>query len=296
MLLYGPPGTGKTSIAEDLARSLRKPLITITPSDFLAEGPNEVEARAKVIFAALNAQAECVILFDEIDRLLLDRDALMYHKQSDAFQFMTPSMLVKLKDLRSAEQTIFVIATNFYERIDPAARRTGRVDHRYLVMPPCRGQRRSIFSELLKNAAIDGGSLPEPAGPTFETVLDQTALYGFSELQALVRDAMAGRSPASGTEVAAILLDTAKQDEPTIRIAAYRGRFHVFVEQRDWLTEQEPIEEFVGLLELLEESHRLSEARGDATKILADLTAKIRNEGLKQRAERLLSALRESSS
>ena len=58
MLLYGPPGTGKTGIAEDLAAALSQRLITITPSDFLAEGPNEVEARAKVIFDALVAQAE----------------------------------------------------------------------------------------------------------------------------------------------------------------------------------------------------------------------------------------------
>ena len=295
MLLYGPPGTGKTGIAEDLARSLRQSLITITPSDFLAEGPNEVEARAKVIFAALSAQADCVILFDEIDRLLLDRDAPMYHKQSDAFQFMTPSMLVKLKDLRRVEQAIFVIATNFYERIDPAARRTGRVDHRYLVMPPCRDQRRRIFLHLLKTAGVEGGSLPDPTGPTFDAALDQTALYGFGELEALVRDALAGRSPASGAEVATLLLNRAKDEEPTIRIAAYRGRFHVLVNRRDRLTEQEPVEEFVGLLELLEESKRLAEAGSDEAKILASIAPKIRNDDLKTRADRLLRALRATS-
>ncbi|MGH9141935.1 MAG: ATP-binding protein [Vicinamibacterales bacterium] len=159
MLLYGPPGTGKTGIAEDLAAALQQPLITITPSDFLAEGPNEVEARAKVIFDALGAHADCVIVFDEIDRLLLDRDSLMYHKQSDAFQFMTPSMLVKLKDLRKTKQAVFVIATNYYERIDPAARRSGRIDHRYLVLPPCREQRRRIIVDLVKAESARVGNL-----------------------------------------------------------------------------------------------------------------------------------------
>jgi hypothetical protein len=47
------------------------------------------------------------------------------------------------------------------------------------------------------------------------------------------------------------------------------------------------------LLELLDESHRLAEAGADATKILADITPKIRNQALKERAEKLLSALRE---
>ncbi len=95
MLLYGPPGTGKTSIAEELAKALQWKLITVTPSDFIAKGEAEVEARAKSIFAALNRQKDVVILFDEIDRLILDRDSPSYEKQGDLFQFMTPSMLAR---------------------------------------------------------------------------------------------------------------------------------------------------------------------------------------------------------
>ncbi len=40
----------------------------------------------------------CVILFDEIDRLILDRDSKAYSEQSDVFQFMTPSMLIKIQE------------------------------------------------------------------------------------------------------------------------------------------------------------------------------------------------------
>ncbi|TIL79746.1 MAG: AAA family ATPase, partial [Mesorhizobium sp.] len=72
MLLYGPPGTGKTSVAKNLANALGFSLITITVSDFLAGGGGEVEARAKMIFEVLEAQANVVILFDEIDELVLD--------------------------------------------------------------------------------------------------------------------------------------------------------------------------------------------------------------------------------
>src|SRR3982751_3857237 len=113
MLLYGPPGTGKTGMAEDLAAALGFPLVMISPSDFIRRGEAEVEARAQDIFEALGKQVDMVVLFDEIDRLILDRDSGDYRRQGDIFQLMTPSMLPKLKDLRSAEGVIFVIGTNF---------------------------------------------------------------------------------------------------------------------------------------------------------------------------------------
>jgi len=149
MLLFGPPGTGKTAIGEDLAAALKWRLITITPSDFIKNGEADVEGRAKSIFKTLEQQKDCVILFDEIDRLILDRDSIYYNNQGDMFQFMTPSMLVKIKDLRKAEKCIFIIATNYAERIDSAIKRAGRIDEKYLINLPNKEQRKSIITRLL---------------------------------------------------------------------------------------------------------------------------------------------------
>lgn len=149
MLLFGPPGTGKTAIGEDLAAALKWRLITITPSDFIKNGEADVEGRAKSIFKTLEEQKDCVILFDEIDRLILDRDSIYYNNQGDMFQFMTPSMLVKIKDLRKAEKCIFIIATNYAERIDSAIKRAGRIDHKYLINLPNKDQRLDILKELI---------------------------------------------------------------------------------------------------------------------------------------------------
>src|SRR5580704_266902 len=120
MLLYGPPGTGKSWLAEKLAARLNRTLIRITPSDFIVEGPAAVEAHAKALFDVLTVQNNVVIFFDEIDRLILDRSSAMYDRQDDFFQFMTPSMLTKLQDLRNQCRPIFIIAVNYAERIDPA--------------------------------------------------------------------------------------------------------------------------------------------------------------------------------
>ncbi len=149
MLLFGPPGTGKTAIGEDIAEVLNRRLITITPSDFIKNGEADVEGRAKSIFKTLEQQKDCVILFDEIDRLILDRDSIYYNNQGDMFQFMTPSMLVKIKDLRKAEKCIFIIATNYAERIDSAIKRAGRIDHKYLINLPNLDQRKKILTEQI---------------------------------------------------------------------------------------------------------------------------------------------------
>ncbi len=136
MLLYGPPGTGKTMLAQELANALGYDFIGVSPSDFIQSGEAGVEARAKRIMEVLNAQSDVVILLDEIDRLLLDRNSEQYGLQSDMFQFMTPSMLTKLHDLREMKRSVFVIATNYAERIDSAIKRPGRIDRQLLVLPP----------------------------------------------------------------------------------------------------------------------------------------------------------------
>jgi SpoVK/Ycf46/Vps4 family AAA+-type ATPase len=150
MLLYGPPGTGKTAIAEDLAKALNWRLITITPSDFIKNGEADIEGRAKSIFKTLEQQKDCVILFDEIDRLILDRDSVYYAAQGDMFQFMTPSMLVKIKDLRTKKRSIFIIATNYEERIDSAIKRVGRIDQKFLINLPDLNQRTKIIKDFLR--------------------------------------------------------------------------------------------------------------------------------------------------
>jgi len=147
MLLYGPPGTGKSSLAELMADALEWPLITITVSDFLGSGGAMVEARAKAIFQMLESQEHAVILFDEIDSFLLDRDSKFYRDQETLFQFITPGMLTKINDLRKAQRSIFIIATNYANRIDPAIKRVGRIDDRILLLPPNLARRKAMIEK-----------------------------------------------------------------------------------------------------------------------------------------------------
>jgi hypothetical protein len=193
MILYGPPGTGKTSIAEELADALGYPLITVTVSDFLAEGGLQIEARAKAVFMALSAQKRSVILFDEIDHLLLDRNSGQYKTVDSSIQLLVPGMLTKIKDLRSAQRSILIIATNYEDRIDGAIKRPGRIDRKYLVMPPDAGRRativRSVLEDYSKEVRSIGAELIKSVARN-PVVLKSTARMSYPEMRAVLLDAI----------------------------------------------------------------------------------------------------------
>jgi DNA polymerase III delta prime subunit len=184
MLLYGPPGTGKSSLAENIADTLGMRMVTVTVSDFLGRGGENVEARAKAIFQTLEAQIDAVILFDEIDSFLLDRDTRRYGDQDSLFQFLTPGMLTKINDLRKRKRSLFIIATNYANRIDPAIKRRGRIDQRYLLSLPDGQKRLAIIKALGGESAVAPGEA--------EAVKCRTLFFGFSDLKNLVDTAKNG--------------------------------------------------------------------------------------------------------
>jgi len=209
MLLYGPPGTGKSSVAENIADALGMRMVTVTVSDFLGRGGTNVEARAKAIFQTLEAQSNTVILFDEIDSFLLDRDTERYRNQDSLFQFLTPGMLTKINDLRKRERSIFIIATNYANRIDPAIKRRGRIDQRYLLSLPDGDKRIEIINSVREK---NGG---KPVGKITE-VREETLFFGYSDLKNLVTD--------SGSDECLLELIHSGEFKPATNVEGYIAR------------------------------------------------------------------------
>jgi hypothetical protein len=263
MLLSGPPGTGKTSAGEELARALDWRYLAITPSDFIAEGEGEVEERAKLIFQALSEQTELVILFDEIDRLILDRDSLFYQQQSDMFQFMTPGMLPKIKTLREKKATIFIVATNFADRIDSAIKRRGRIDKQYVVLPPDTQQREKIVSGILKRRGEKQKRKYELKPHDLREISKRTVFATYGELEQMVDDAVLNKPKP---EQLAAAFDP--RPNPAIRLANYRSRFKSTWKenQQPFPSAQQPFEEFLLLTYVYFESgNRLTGETEDRT-------------------------------
>ena len=185
-LLYGPPGTSKTTLARRTAEVLKVPFVTITCSDFISQGADAVEAQANLLFKLLMELPRGVILFDEIDPFIHDREDRSSHTES--FQFMTTSMLPKLQDLRDKKRVVFFIASNNAERIDLAIQRSGRVDLKLLVPPPNREARREMVRQILKDK-------PEELREEIARSMAECApWYTFSELKDIAQRIAGGRS------------------------------------------------------------------------------------------------------
>lgn len=229
VLMYGPPGTGKTTVAEQMAHSLGQPLVTVTVSDFLAAGSAELENRAKGVFKVLRSLEGVVILFDEIDQFLLDRNSEFYHKQSDVFKFMTPGMLNKFQDLRDDRDCVFLIATNYFERIDSAIKRRGRVDDHLLLSLPNKARRAAILREFVENAQkvlpklvlkADFAALPGAAD-----VLDKTVFFGWGDLKYLVESTAVANPGLDADTIGNALALAADGLQPAVNLPAYSVRF-----------------------------------------------------------------------
>jgi adenylate kinase family enzyme len=139
LILYGPPGTGKTTLVEAVAKTAGVPLVEITPSDILVGGAEGMERHARQVFQLLAKLTHVVILFDEFDSILFERSKGQQKTPTSVIEFLTPGMLPKLKALNNASKTgrmSYVLATNFLDRIDSAARRDGRFDARCGIYPP----------------------------------------------------------------------------------------------------------------------------------------------------------------
>jgi hypothetical protein len=180
ILLYGPPGTSKTSIMEALANKLRWQFLSISPSDFLMTGGEQVEARASLIFEILKRANKLVVLFDEVDELLFDREAT--DRPEGIFRFMTTSMLPKLQSLWARGEIIFGMATNYRERLDKAITRQGRIDQQWAILPP--DFRSRVI--LIKRFAVEN-NMPIDYNRARGLAL-KTFFYSYRELERVVRE------------------------------------------------------------------------------------------------------------
>lgn len=156
LVLHGPPGSSKTSVAEALSNEMWKAssrwggghprLLRITPADFTRLGEARIDSEARLIFHLIGGIRGATILFDEIDDLLRERVP-----GSSALRFIdliVPAMLSRLADLREAcprQETCFIIATNFIEKIEPALIRKGRIDASLAVVYPDREARLALI-------------------------------------------------------------------------------------------------------------------------------------------------------
>lgn len=128
ILFKGPAGTGKTTAAMALAKSAGWAFLTVSGMDLLKQ-PERIE---KIFKEAANLRP-CVLFIDEADDVLADRT--YSHNASITNKFLTEMDGARGK----SSDVLIVAATNFPEKMDPAALRGGRFTEKveFLLADEC---------------------------------------------------------------------------------------------------------------------------------------------------------------
>lgn len=152
IILFGPPGCGKTFIVRKLAEELGYNYFEVKHSDLTTPYIHGAVSNIGKVFATAKQNAPAVIFFDEISGLLPNRANL--HETTSYKEEEIDEFLVQLND--AADNRILVIgATNYIDRIDPAAIRPGRFDKKIYVSPPDPVARKALFRMGLSNRPYD---------------------------------------------------------------------------------------------------------------------------------------------
>ena len=132
MIIFGPPGTAKTELAKIIADYLGWPRLTVDPSHLVRNGLDQVQAEANTVFGLLASAERIVVLFDEFDEMVRERQGT----PDVLSRFLTTSMLPKLAAINKQRKIVFIVATNHIDHFDLAISRTGRFDLILPLLPP----------------------------------------------------------------------------------------------------------------------------------------------------------------
>lgn len=190
IVFYGPPGTSKTTISMKIAQDLKWPLLVINTNTFLKSGIEKIDFEAERIFRLVSYLKNTVVLFDEVEELVLDRNPVEVPSDQRS-RLLTTSMLPRINDLRKTNRIVFIFATNYLNHIDAAIVRTGRFDCVQCILPPDKKERKIILKAIIEKFNVETAIKDHILG---NDCIEKTDRFCYADLEALVKRIVNRRS------------------------------------------------------------------------------------------------------
>ena len=189
IILYGPPGCGKSLFVKSMAKELDMTVLLFHIENVLGKYVGESEKGMRRVFDIADALSPCILFVDEIDKL--GRRSSTDTTGSNVDKQIFSMLLEKLGD--EDREWFFAAATNIIEVIDPAMRRTGRIDSVIPIPFPDEAARKQIFeihTKVRRNPPIDWKTMNLDkiakatymwSGSDIENLVDRTCRYAMQD-------------------------------------------------------------------------------------------------------------------
>merc|ERR1739848_290710 len=107
VLFYGPPGCGKTLLAKAIANECQANFISIKGPELLTMWFGESEANVRDIFDKARSAAPCVLFFDELDSIAVQRGSSVGDAGGAGDRVMN-QLLTEMDGINPTKQIFFI--------------------------------------------------------------------------------------------------------------------------------------------------------------------------------------------